>query len=188
MLNFGGYRHSDDHLTAAPRLMEGLRRSTILTILIALAGGIWTRHLHTPSGQAASSVEIRPILENSGLQVSGTFAEPLAGLTGFEVSVPSCPQPLAILPVPATYSTIIPTEYRYRPGEYAISYVYNGIVYPEAWISYRLSFLSLLYRFQSLFGLMEAQQFAFYLKIWIPSGCGISDSPHMRLLLSGGKA
>jgi hypothetical protein len=72
---------------------------------------------------------------------------------------------------------IIPTEYRYRRGEYDISYVYNGNVYPEAWISYKLSLLSTFYRFQALLGLGEARQFAYYLKIWTPSGCrGISNA------------
>ncbi len=90
---------------------------------------------------------------------------------------PHCRHPLAILPVPAWFMVIIPTEYRYRRGEYDISYVYNGIVYPEAWISYKLALLKYFYRFQALFGLVEARQFAYFLKIWIPPGCrGISNS------------
>ena len=152
--------------------MERLRYSVILLIVVAFAGGIWTRYLSTSSIQAASSVGIRP---NSGLQITGTFAESLADLTGFEVSFPNCPHPLAILPVPASFTAIIPTEYRYRRGEYDISYVYKGNVYREAWISYKLSLLSTFYRLQSLLGLVEARQFAYYLKIWTPSGCpGIS--------------
>ena len=72
---------------------------------------------------------------------------------------------------------IIPTEYRYRLGNYDISCVYNGKVYPEAWISHKLSLLGTFYRLQALFGLIEARQFAYYLKIWTPSGCrGISNA------------
>ncbi len=157
--------------------MGRLRYSVILIIAVAFAGGILTRYLYTPSVQPASSVEIIPTLVNSGLQVTGTFDEPIGGLTGFEVSFPDCPHPLAILPVPAGLSAIIPTEYRYRRGEYDISYVYKGNVYPEVWISYKLSLLNTFYRFQALLGLVEARQFAYYLKIWIPSGCrGISNS------------
>ncbi len=120
--------------------MDGLRPSVILIMLVALAGGVWTRHLHTYSGL----VEIRPALENSGLQVTGTFDEPVGNLTGFEVLFPHCPHPLAILPVPAWFMVIIPTEYRYPRGEYDISYVYNGIVYPEEWISYKVGSLEIL--------------------------------------------
>jgi hypothetical protein len=157
--------------------MERLRYGVILIIAAALAGGIWARCLSTSPVQAASPVEIHPLPENSGLQVTGTFDVPVGGLTGFEVSFPNCPRPLAILPVPAGFISIIPTEYRYRRGEYDISYVFNGNVYPETWISYKLSLLGTFYRFQALFGLLEARQFAYYLKIWTPSGCrGISNA------------
>jgi hypothetical protein len=157
--------------------MECLRYSVMLIIVAALAGGIWTRYFYTPSVQPASSVELNPTLVNSGLQVTGTFDEPVGGLTGFEVSFPNCPRPLAILPVTASFTAIIPTEYRYRRGDYDISYVYKENVYPEAWISYKLSLLRTFYQLQSLLGLMEARQFAYYLKIWTPSGChGISNS------------
>ncbi|MGH7783243.1 MAG: hypothetical protein ACREO5_05315 [Candidatus Binatia bacterium] len=157
--------------------MAGLRRSVILIMLIALAGGIWTRHFYTNTRKAESLVEIRPSFENSGLRVTGTFDEPVGDLTGFEISFPYCSRPLAILPVPSWLMAIISTEYHYRPGEYDISYVYNGNVYPETWISYKLIFLNYFYRFQSLFGLVEARQFAYCLKIWIPPDCrGISTT------------
>ncbi len=64
MLDFGGNCRSHGYLSAAPRLMDGLRHSVILIMLVALAGGVWTRHLYTYSGL----VEIRPALENSELQ------------------------------------------------------------------------------------------------------------------------
>ena len=157
--------------------MDRLRYGVILIIVAAFAGGIWTRYLYTASVQPASSVEINPALVNSGLQVTGTFDVPVGGLSGFEVSFPDCTEPLAILPVPALYMAIIPTEYRYRPGNYDISYVYNGKVYPEPWISYKLSLLGTFYRLQAMFSLIEARQFAYYLKIWTPSGCrGISNA------------
>ena len=155
--------------------MEGLRRSVILIILVALAGGICARYRYASSDLAESSVEIRQPLKNIGIHVTGTFVEPLAGSTGFEVSFPNCPHPLAVLPISAKRTAIIPTEYRYRLGAYDVSYVYNGNVYSEAGINYRLNFLHVLYQLQSMFGLIEGRHFAFYLKIWIPSGCpGIS--------------
>jgi hypothetical protein len=157
--------------------MERLRYSVILIIVVAFAGGIWTRYLNTPPVQTAASMESHPPLEDSGFQVTGTFDVPVGGLSGFEVSFPNCPHPIAILPVPARYMAIIPTEYRYRQGEYDISYVYNGNIYPETGISYRLGLMSTFYRFQALLGLGEARQFAYYLKIWTPSGCrGISNA------------
>jgi hypothetical protein len=157
--------------------MERLRYCVILIIAAALAGSIWARCLHTPPVQAASPVEIHPLPENSGLQVTGTFDVPVGGLSGFEISVPDCPQPLAILPVPTRLMTIIPTEYRYRQGEYDISYVYNGNVYAEAGINYKLGFLSIFYRTKALFDPRGATQFAYFFKIWTPSSCrGISNA------------
>jgi hypothetical protein len=177
VLDFRGHRHSDDHLAAAPNLMERLRYSVILIIVAALAGGIWARSLSTSEGQAASPAEVHSLPENSGLQVTGTFDVPVGGLSGFEISVPNCAHPLAVLPVPTRLMTIIPTEYRYQQGEYDISYVYNGNVYPEAWINYRLGLLSIFYRIKALFDPPGATQFAYYLKIWTPSSCrGISNA------------
>jgi len=162
--------------------MARLRYGVILIIVVAFAGGIWTRYLNTSPVQPASLVESNPKLVYSGLQVMGTFDEPIDGLTGFEVSYPNCPHPLAILPVPALYMAIIPTEYRYRSGDYDIAYVYKGNVYRETWISYKLSLLNAYYRVQALFGLAEAKQFAYYIKIWIPSGCRALSNAEASLL------
>jgi hypothetical protein len=45
-------------------------------------------------------------------------------------------------------------------------------IYPEERISYRLSLLNMIYRFESLFGLVDRKRFVFYLKMWIPKECG----------------
>jgi hypothetical protein len=157
--------------------MERLRYSVILIIAAALAGGIWARCLSTSAVQTASKGEIHPLPENSGLQVTGIFDVLVGGLSGFEISVPNCPQPWAILPIPTRLMTIIPTEYHYHQGEYDISYVYRGNVYAAAWINYKLGFLSIFYGIKALFDPREATQFAYYLKIWIPSSChGISNA------------
>jgi hypothetical protein len=156
-------------------VIDRLRFSVILIILVAFAGGIWTRYLSTSSVEASTLVEINPALFDAGLQLTGTFGEPYGGLTGFEVSFPDCPHPLAILPVSARYTSLIPTEYHYGRGQYDISYVYNGNIYAEAWISYKLSLLNSYYRLQAFFSVGEGRQFAYYLKIWIPTDCpGIS--------------
>jgi hypothetical protein len=153
--------------------MRGLRISVILIILVALAGGIWPRHLHKALEPIApAALEIRRAFESSNLQVTGTFAEPLGNTTGFEISTRRCARPLAVLPIPAEYSAIIPAEYRYRAGAYDIAYVYSGSIYPEERISFRLSLLNTIYRVESLFGLVDRKRFAFYLKIWIPRECG----------------
>jgi hypothetical protein len=153
--------------------MRGLRFGVILIILVALAVGVWSRHLYKAlEPTAPPAAEIRRAFESSNLQVTGTFAESLANITGFEISIRRCARPLAVLPIPAAYSAIIPTEYRYRPGDYNIAYVYSGNIYPEERISYRLSLLSTIYRFESLFDLVDRKRFVLYLKIWIPKECG----------------
>ncbi len=92
-------------------------------------------------------------------------------MPGFEVSLPGCGRPVGVLPVPASSSAIIPTAFRYKPGDYDVSYLYNGQAYPEAGISYRLSLLYTFQRAQSLLGLIDGKQSASYLKIWNPAGC-----------------
>jgi hypothetical protein len=152
--------------------MEKWRYSVTLLILIAMVGGIWTRHVYTGSNLAGSLVEIRQPSKASGIDVTGTFEEPVGRLKGFEVALPNCRQPMAILPISTkTYAGSTAAEYRYHPGEYKIVYVLNSHIYPEDWITYRLTFLRIFYRFQSMFGLIKGRQFAYYLKIWVPSGC-----------------
>lgn len=121
-------------------MTDRLRYSVILIIVVAFAGGIWTRYLSTLSVDASTPVEINPALLDPGLQLTGTFGEPYGDLTGFEVSFPN-------------------------------------YIYPEAWISYKLSLLNSYYRLQAFFSVGEARQFAYYLKIWIPADCpGISTT------------
>lgn len=162
--------------------MERLRYCVILIIAVALTGGVWTRWRFMSQVPADAPVESHLLPENSGLQVSGTFDVPVGSLSGFEISVPNCSQPLAILPVPTRLMTIIPTEYRYHQGEYDISYVYNGNVYAEQWINYKLGFLSIFYRIKNLFGPLEARQADHYFKIWVPSNCGISNAAASALV------
>jgi len=150
--------------------MNALRHGTALLMLLALAGGIWTRHHYIPLSEASSAVAIQPSFENSGLQLAGTFSEPLGDLTGFQISFPDCPQPLAILPVPAAFMAIAPSEYRYN-SDYSVLYIYNSVVHPKKFINYKLNLLNSFYRFQALFGIVEPRQFAYYFKIWIPPGC-----------------
>jgi hypothetical protein len=171
--DIGGDCVPNDRLYAVARCMRGLRLGVILIILFALAGGVSRRHLYKAlEPTARPAAEIRRALESSNLQVTGTFAESFGNITGFEISIPRCAHPLAVLPIPAQYSAVIPTEYRYRPGTYSIAYVYMGNIYPEERISYRLSLLNMIYRFESLFGLVDRKRFVFYLKVWIPKECG----------------
>ena len=152
--------------------MEKWRFSAILLILLALAGGVWTRLVYTSSDRADSLVEIRQPPKESGIDVTGTFEEAVGGLRGVEVALPGCDRPMGILPISTkTYAGSTAAEYHYRRGQYEIIYALNGRIYPEARITYRLTFLRMLYRLQSMFGLIKGRQFAYYLKIWIPSGC-----------------
>jgi len=167
--------------------MNKLRYGAILIILVALAGGTWSRYHYLNSSVAessvASSLEVGRTLENSGLQVTGSFEEPMGDLSliGYEISLPTCSAPMAVLPIPVR-SSAIPDAYRYREDEYNSSYIYNGIAYPEAGISYRLRSLHIFYRIQASLGLIKDQQFAFYLNIWIPPGCPmISNSQALTL-------
>ena len=175
MLDFSRRRRANGHLSAAPKLMDSLRRIVVLVILVSSGGGIGARYFYARSDLDESLVGIRRAPESAGLKVTGEFEEPLGGAPGVEVSFPSCPRPLAVLPISLKRSAIIPSEYRYRHGDFHVSYVYNGGVYPEAGVNYKLNLLHVLYRFESMFGLVEGRQFAFYLKIWVPSGCpGVS--------------
>ena len=153
--------------------MRGLRLSVMLIIFVALAGGIWPRYLYLALERTAPpAVEMRRGFESSNLQVTGTFAEPLGNITGFEISIRRCARPLAVLPIPAGYLGIIPTDYRYRGGAYNIAYLYDGNIYSEERISYSLNFLNIIFRVKSLFGWVDRKRLAFYLKIWIPKECG----------------
>lgn len=163
--------------------MEKWRYSVILIICFALAGGIWTRLLYASSDLTGSLVEIRRPAQDSGINVTGTFEEPVGGLKGFEVALPNCDHPMAVLPISTkTYSGGTADEYHYHRGNYKIIYVFNSKVYPEDSITYRLTFLRILYRFESMFGLIKGRQFAYYLKIWIPSGCATSSAPDVSAL------
>lgn len=156
---------------------ENLRYGVILIILIALAGGIWTRRHHMAASEPALSEEPDPALTASRIKTTGSFEELVTGMPGFEVSLPGCGRPVGVLPVPASSSAIIPTAFRYKPGGYDVSYLYNGQAYPEAGISYRLTLLYALNRIRSFLGLMDGEPLAFYLKIWTPSDCpGLSTS------------
>jgi hypothetical protein len=150
---------------------QNLRYGVIAIILIALAGGVWTRRHSEAASEPSVSEEIGPGLGSSGIKTTGSFEEPVTGMAGFEASLPGCARPAAILPVSASNSAIIPTAFRYHSGDYDISYIYNGRAYPEAGISYRLSFLYTFYRIQSLLGLMHGGPFGVYLKVWSPAGC-----------------
>ncbi len=156
--------------------MNNFRIGAILIILVAFAGGSWSRFYYSDSRDVASSVtsaiEVGRTLENSELRVTGSFEEPMGDLSlmGYEVSLPTCSAPLAVLPIPVKNSAI-PNTYRYSEEEYNSSYIYNGTAYPESGISYRLRSLHILYSIQALLGLMKHQQFAFYLKVWTPPGC-----------------
>lgn len=165
--------------------MESLRYIVIIIVSVALATGIWARFLNMNSGPVAvASVAYHPTFQDAASQVQGTFEEPFAGSTGFEVSFPGCARPLGILPV-SVENTAIPSEYRYGQGQYESFYVYNGSVYPEKGISYRLRLLYQLYRFQSFFGLSEPKRFALYLKIWVPSDCTKVSTGELAYLQHG---
>jgi hypothetical protein len=150
---------------------KNLRYGVIVIILIAFGGGIWTRYRLATASESPFSDEIGPGLESFGIRTTGSFKEQITGMAGFEVSLPSCAQAAAVLPVPAWSSVIIPTAFRYHQGDYKVSYVYNGRTYPEERINYKLRLLSILYRTESLLVLNNNVQTAFYLKIWSPPAC-----------------
>lgn len=156
--------------------MDRLRWVVVLIILAALAGGVATRFLYASSDGVESNFEIRTPSDSEGIRVVGTFIDPFNSLTGYEISFPRCPRPVAVLPVPTGISAVAPKEHLYgNSSRHVVSYIYNGGVYPEAGIGPRLRLLRILYRLGSLFGLTDARSFAFYLKIWVPEECeGVS--------------
>ncbi len=156
--------------------MNNLRNGAILIILISLAGGMWSRYQFLDSNIAESDVapaiEVGRILEHSELRVTGSFEEQMGDLSlmGYEVALPNCSAPLAVLQIPVRNSAI-PDAYRYREEKYISSYIYNGTPYPESGISYRLRSLHMFYRIEALLGLIKNQQFTTYFKVWTPPGC-----------------
>jgi hypothetical protein len=138
---------------------------------MALAGGIWARCEHVNTDAIVSSDEVRAILNHSGLQVIGSFEEPVSGLIGFEVTRPDCALPIALLPVAATGSVLMPSAFRYRDGDYRTSYIYSGNTYGEKWISYRLRILALFYRARWSLENNSHKEIEVYFKLWTPESC-----------------
>ena len=151
--------------------MIGLRYAATLVIVVALAGGIWTRYVSALPGQSQQPAPAEAAFAHAGLALTGSFQEPLGGLTGFEVSFPKCQDTIAVLPVPARNTTIAPAEYRYGGKNYNVSYLYNGTVYSQSWISYKLSLLNVYYRVRALVSLSKPEEFKYYYKIWASFGC-----------------
>lgn len=171
MSGAGGHRIADVDDDPAKSKGEPLRYAVSLIIVLAFLGGIWTRSHYPESAPIYSDEQVRRSLDHSGLPVAGLFEEPVTGLSGFEVSLPGCPSPIAIFPVAAWNTEVAPAAFRYKDGNYDIVYLYNGFSYPESWVSYRLNALRLYYRALSLFGIAQGNQFAYYFKVWIPLGC-----------------
>ena len=152
--------------------MDRLRWIVVLIITGALAGGVAGRIRYANSALGESQAEIRQPADSDGKRLAGEFTDPFNSLKGYELLFPRCPKPFAVMPVSTRALAVPPPEYSYpHPGEYAVSYIFNGGVYPEEWIGGRLRFLRALYRFQSLFGLTDARSYAFFLKLWVPAEC-----------------
>lgn len=158
--------------------MDRLRWIVVLIISGALAGGVAGRLRYASSELAELQAEIRQPSDSDEMRFAGVFADPLNSLKGYELVLSRCPRPFAVLPVATRALAVPPGEYHYaHPGEYAVSYIFNGRAYPEEWIGGRLRFLRALYRFQSLFGLTDARSYAFFLKLWVPAECaGVSTA------------
>jgi hypothetical protein len=158
--------------------MDRLRWIVVLVITAALAGGVAGRFRYANSALAESQAEIRQPSDSDDMRLAGVFNDSLSSRTGYELVLPRCSRPLAVLPVATRALAVPPREYDYpHAGEYAVSYIFNGRAYPEEWIGGRLRFLRALYRFQSLFGLTDARSYAFFLKLWVPAECaGVSTA------------
>jgi len=138
---------------------------------LSIAGGAWTRIQSETADSLVSPDRLGAILTLAKLPPAGLFTEPTAGLSGFEVFLPNCPKPLGMLAVRSYNMEIAPAAFRYRDGEYKVSYVYNGSAYPEISIVYRLGVLSLFHRFVALITFANASRYTYYFKIWTPAAC-----------------
>lgn len=162
--------------------MDRLRWLVVLIILAALAGGVLARLRYEDSTLAESQFEIRTPADSDDFHIAGSFVTPFDPLTGYRISLPRCPRPLAVLPV-ATATLVAPTAHRYGDqNSHAVSYIFNGNVYPEQAIEPRLRFLRMLYRFEALFGVGDAGGYAYFLKVWVPAECeGVSTAEAQAL-------
>jgi hypothetical protein len=164
--------------------VTGARYATIVVIIAASAGGVWARaQIHVDRGPDAVLEDIKRSSESSGLRVIGSFQEPLTGKPGLEISFPGCQRPVGLFPVTSFYTEIAPTAFGYESGQYSVSYLYEGHVYSESWITYKLSGLRLLLRTLSFLHKTSENSYSTYMKIWTPVDCaGLSPEKITSLL------
>jgi hypothetical protein len=182
MSDLGGDRAADPAIHAASRRQAGARYAVLALIVVSIAGGLWSRSQGRASAELVSPERLGAALTRAQLPPVGAFTEPTAGLRGFEIALPGCPEPLGMLPVISWNTEIAPESFRYRDGAYSVSYVYDGTAYPEASIGFRLGALSLYRRFVALVSFADARRYAYYFKVWTPAGCaGLTAADLERL-------
>ena len=143
---------------------------------------ICNRSLTKPFQPTAPLDRIAEVIVRAGLQPVGYFHEPATGLVGIEVSMKDCSQPVALLPAMIGDMELAPDELSYRDGDYQVAYAFDGSLYPEKWISYRLEVISTWRRLAALVSRSNSERLQYYMKIWTPFGCpGLTSEEVGRL-------
>lgn len=107
----------------------------------------------------------------SGPRALHDFKEPLVGYIGYEIELPNCSAPLGALPIPVFYSSVSPSQYHFRPGDYRVAYLYDGAIYDQNMFSIRLRLLYILNRIRVFLRSATFEEITYYFKIWHPSDC-----------------
>ncbi len=79
--------------------MDRLRWIVVLIISGALAGGVVGRLRFANSALAELQAEVRQPSDSSEMRLAGVFTDPLNSLTGYELVLPRCARPFAVMPV-----------------------------------------------------------------------------------------
>jgi len=166
-----GYSAPDNMVDKSSKNSSATRYAAILVIIGALIGGILAQIFYRENEPPIAPEMMRDGLNKAGLAVQRIFVEPLTGIAGYEIALPSCAAPVGVLPVPARGAEAAPTAFRYQVGDYQVSYLFRGKLYSEVGINYKLNTLILLSRAQALFEPGGPGHATYYFKIWSPSAC-----------------
>ncbi len=175
-------RVADGFVAAQHATRAGLRYTALILVAVCLVVWICNRPWTKPFQPTAPLDRVAEVIVRAGLQPVGYFHEPATWLLGTEVSMKDCSQPVALLPAMIGDMELAPDELSYRDGDYQIAYAFDGSLYPESWISYRLEVIATWRRLTALFSRSESERLHYYTKIWTPIGChGLTSDDVARL-------
>jgi hypothetical protein len=152
----------------------------LIFIVLSVCAWIWNRPWNEPFKPITLRDRAQADLVRAGLRPAGFFRENTRDLEGIEVISPRCLTPTAILPV-AMEQLGIASELTYR-DDFNMAYAFDGKLYPEKLISYRLQIAAIARGLTSLVSGAGRGRLRYYLKIWTARGCqGLTPEEVSRL-------